>query len=83
MALELRVYRNRAHRYHQKVWYGAMRIRFSALQERSPAEGQTFRINLFRSQGPNHVRVTWRPTMHDTFHAPESFGLLRLTKTGE
>jgi hypothetical protein len=65
-----------------KIWYGAMSIPFSALQVRSPSEDQTFRINLFRSQGPgpNRVQVMWRPTLHDTFHAPESFGLLRLTK---
>lgn len=64
-----------------KIWYGAMRIPFSALQGHPPADGQTFRINLYRSQGadPRRVQVMWRPTMQKTFHAPESFGLLRLT----
>jgi hypothetical protein len=68
-----------------KIWYGAMRIPFAPLQDRPPAIGQTLRINLFRSQGPgpNRVQVTWQPTLQKTFHVPESFGLLRLTKPGE
>jgi len=63
-----------------KIWYGAMRIPFSALQSRPPALGEKFRINLFRSQGPppNRTAVVWQPTMSDTFHVPEKFGLLRL-----
>lgn len=63
-----------------KIWYGAMRIPFSALQSRAPSVGDTFRINLFRSQGPppNRIEVVWQPTMSRTFHTPERFGLLRL-----
>lgn len=63
-----------------RVWYGAMRIPFSALGVQSPKNGDEFRINLFRSQGPpsQRVQITWRPTMRDTFHVPERFGVLRL-----
>src|SRR5579863_10454073 len=63
-----------------RVWYGAMRIPFSALQTQAPAIGDKFRINLFRSQGPapNRIEVVWQPTMSHTFHTPEKFGLLRL-----
>jgi len=63
-----------------KIWYGAMRIPFSALQSRPPGVDQKFRINLFRSQGPppNRTAVVWQPTMSHTFHVPEKFGLLRL-----
>jgi len=66
-----------------KIWYGAMRIPFSALESRSPEVGQRFRINLFRSQGPppNRVAVAWQPTMSKTFHVPERFGLLQLIDT--
>jgi len=66
-----------------KIWYGAMRIPFSALESRSPGVGQRFRINLFRSQGPppNRIAVVWQPTMSQTFHVPEKFGLLRLIDT--
>lgn len=63
-----------------KIWYGAMRIPISALQSHAPSVGDTFRVNLFRSQGPgpNRIEVVWQPTMSHTFHAPEKFGLLRL-----
>lgn len=64
-----------------KIWYGAMRIPFSALQSQHPASGQEFRINLYRTQGaePGRVQIMWQPTMHGSFHVPESFGRLRLT----
>jgi len=67
-----------------KIWYGAMRIPFSALQSHTPSVGDKFRINLFRSQGPlpNRIEVVWQPTMSHTFHVPEKFGLLRLIAEG-
>ena len=66
-----------------KVWYGAMRIPFSSLQNHPPASADTFRINLFQSQGsgPNHTQQVWQPTMSNTFHVPEKFGLLRLIES--
>ena len=68
----------------RKIWYGAMRIPFSALQGDAAAVGDRFRINLFRSQGPapNRIEVVWQPTMSPTFHTPERFGLLRLVGEG-
>jgi len=67
-----------------KIWYGAMRIPFSALQSRPPIINESLRINLFRSQGPasNRVQITWQPTMSSTFHVPEKFGLLSLQDPG-
>ena len=66
-----------------KIWYGAMRIPFSALQSHPPTSADTFRINLFHSQGaaPNHTQQAWQPTMSNTFHVPEKFGLLRLIES--
>jgi hypothetical protein len=63
-----------------KIWYGAMRIPFTALDTRPPVAGRTFRANLFRSQGPpgRHKSVTWKAPMSETFHTPEKFGLLEL-----
>ncbi len=61
------------------IWYAAMRIPFSALDKRAPADGITFRVNLFRSQGPDHKLIVWQPTMSDTFHVPERFGTLKLS----
>jgi len=65
------------------VWYGAMRIPFSAIDARPAASRRTLRINLFRSQGPpsNRHEVTWQPPMSNTFHIPERFGLLKLVRS--
>lgn len=64
----------------RKIWYGAMKIPWTALDETPPSPGKTLRINFFRSQGPlsNRKEIAWQPTMSETFHAPERFGLLRL-----
>ena len=64
------------------VWYGAMRIPYSAIDTRRPAAGNVLRINLFRSQGPvsSRYEIAWRAPMSDTFHVPERFGLLELIK---
>ena len=66
-----------------KIWYGAMRIPFASLMTQAPTEGTVFRANLFRSQGPpGHTRqIAWRPPLSSTFHTPERFGQLELTKT--
>ncbi len=63
-----------------KVWYAAMRIPWSAIDSHAVKVGETFRMNLYRSQGPpgHHVAITWQPTMKETFHVPERFGLLKL-----
>jgi hypothetical protein len=65
-----------------KIWYGAMRIPFAPIDPRPPVVGRTFRANLFRSQGPPDHRksIAWKAPMSETFHAPERFGRLVLTK---
>jgi hypothetical protein len=64
----------------EHVWYGAMKIPFSAIDSRSPAPGNTLRLNLFRSQGrpPHPHEITWQAPMSESFHVPERFGLLKL-----
>jgi hypothetical protein len=64
-----------------KTWYGFMGIPYSAVDGRPAAAGNLLRINFFRSQGarPNRKALAWRPPRQNTFHAPEAFGLLRLT----
>jgi hypothetical protein len=66
-----------------KIWYGAMRIPFAALDQREPAAGNMFRANLFRTQGPpdRQKSVAWKAPMSDTFHTPERFGKLELVKS--
>ena len=63
-----------------KTWYGAMKIPWTALDNTPPTAGKTLRVNFFRSQGPlsNQKQIAWQPTMTETFHVPERFGLLRL-----
>lgn len=64
------------------VWYGAMRIPYSAIDVRPAKAGNTLRINLFRCQGKDPTRhyIAWRATMSDNFHVPESFGIIKLAK---
>lgn len=62
------------------TWYGAMKIPYAAIDTRPAVAGNVLRINLFRSQGPasNRHAIAWQPTMANTFHVPERFGLLKL-----
>jgi len=64
------------------VWYGAMRIPYSAIDTRPAEAGNTLRINLFRCQGPmaSRMYLAWQPPMRDSFHTPEVFGTLKLVK---
>jgi hypothetical protein len=64
------------------VWYGAMQIPYSAIDTRAASAGNKLRINLFRSQGPGPDRheITWQAPMADTFHVPERFGVLELSR---
>lgn len=65
-----------------RVWYGAMKIPYSAIDTRRAAAGNVLRINLFRSQGPpsNRHQIAWQAPMSDSFHVPERFGTLTLVK---
>ena len=64
------------------VWYGAMRIPYSAIDSRPATAGNTLRINLFRCQGLTATRkyLAWQPPLRDSFHTPEVFGTLKLVK---
>jgi hypothetical protein len=64
------------------VWYGAMKIPYSAIDTRPAVAGNILRANLFRSQGPssNKHELAWQAPMADSFHVPERFGRLELAK---
>jgi hypothetical protein len=71
-----------------KIWYAALRIPFAALDQARlhldrPLPGAAFRLNFFRIEGPPPQRkhIVWRPTMRETFHVPERFGLLKLVSS--
>ncbi|CAN5592198.1 hypothetical protein BH23ACI1_BH23ACI1_21230 [soil metagenome] len=62
-----------------KIWYGEMRIPFSAIDARPPEAGRELRLGLYRIAGVNpRIYYAWRPTGQTTFHVPEAFGTLRL-----
>jgi hypothetical protein len=62
------------------VWVAALRIPFAALDKSRPKAGKTFRSNFYRTEGStDHPKeILWQPTMKETFHVPERFGLLKL-----
>ena len=66
----------------KKVWYGEMKIPFTAIDSRKPASGNKLRIGLFRMEGvqPNRILMSWQTTDGKTFHMPEKFGTLELVK---
>lgn len=64
----------------KKIWYGAMRIPFAAIDSKPPHAGSRLRINFFRSQGASHQLLAWQAPMGESFHAPEHFGILELTR---
>jgi Carbohydrate family 9 binding domain-like len=64
----------------RKIWYGAMRIPFAAIDSRPPRIGSVFRVNFFRAQGspPERHLLAWQAPMGESFHVPERFGRLEL-----
>jgi len=64
------------------VWYAEWRIPFKALDTRTVKAGNTFRVNFYRTEaGPHDPKeIMWQPVMSDSFHVPERFGLLRLSR---
>ena len=67
----------------QCVWYGAMRIPYSAIDSQAAAAGRVLRVNFCRSQGPPERRqlIAWRAPMKETFHVSEKFGHLELVNS--
>lgn len=66
----------------RRVWYGEMRIPFTALDVAAPRVGVEARLNLFRWQGPpqRHRDINWQVVHNENFHTPEAFGRLRLDR---
>jgi hypothetical protein len=64
----------------KKIWYGAMRIPFTAIDPQAPHPGSKLRVNFFRSQGASRQLLAWQNPMGESFHVPERFGILELVK---
>jgi predicted TIM-barrel fold metal-dependent hydrolase len=59
-----------------KVWTCELRIPLKALSETKPAAGARWRLNLYRCDRAAHAFLAWSPTLTQTFHTPENFGIL-------
>ena len=66
----------------RKTWYGEMQIPFESISSAPPQPGQKFRVNFYRIEGPppDRLELSWQPTHSRSFHVPESFGTLELTR---
>ena len=62
------------------VWTATMKIPLRSLADAAPRVGQRWRINLFRCDYANDAFLAWRPTLGNTFHVPERFGILDFTE---
>ena len=63
-----------------KIWRAEFRIPFEALCREKPKAGTQWRINLFRNDRATKVFLAWSPTLTDTTHTPERFGILEFTQ---
>jgi len=63
-----------------KVWVCELRIPITALGGARPEDGTRWRLNLFRCDRANKAALAWRPTLQDTFHAPDRFGVLEFVE---
>lgn len=66
----------------KKVWIGAMKIPIASITSKPVDAGFEFRANYYRLQGPPPKRtgVAWLPTMNNSHHTPEAFGIVKLVK---
>lgn len=64
----------------RKVWTTEMRIPLLSIAQTWPAAGTRWRINFFRCDRANNAFLAWSPTLRDTFHAPETFGVLEFVE---
>jgi len=63
-----------------KIWYGGMKIPWTAIDTREPKAGNELRVNFYRIEGPPPSRkfLAWQPTNSASYHVPEKFGKLVL-----
>jgi hypothetical protein len=61
----------------KKVWICEMRIPLNALSKVGPDFGAKWRINFYRKDQANQAFLAWRPTLTNTTHTPDRFGLVQ------
>jgi len=62
------------------IWMCEMRIPLETLAAVQPAAGTRWRINLYRCDRANSASMAFRPTLTDTFHTPDRFGVLEFVE---
>ncbi len=60
----------------RKVFTVEWRMPLELLGEIKPAPGTRWRLNLYRCDKANNASLAWSPTLQNSFHAPERFGVL-------
>ncbi len=63
-----------------KVWRVEVRIPMKSLTSTPPRAGTKWRINLFRHDKEHGAGLAWSPALTGTFHTPERFGWIELTR---
>jgi predicted TIM-barrel fold metal-dependent hydrolase len=63
-----------------KVWTCEMRVPLPALSKIQPKCGVKWPINLYRCDRANHASLALSPTLTDSFHTPERFGVLEFVE---
>jgi hypothetical protein len=64
----------------QKVWTCEMRVPIENLSKAQPLPGTRWRINLYRCDRANQAFLAFCPTLTETFHTPERFGVLEFVE---
>jgi predicted TIM-barrel fold metal-dependent hydrolase len=60
----------------RRVWTCELRIPLESLSPAQPSVGKKWRLNLYRCDRANKASLAFRPTLTETFHTPERFGVL-------
>jgi predicted TIM-barrel fold metal-dependent hydrolase len=63
-----------------RVWTCEMRVPLEGLSPAQPSLGTYWRLNLFRCDRDNRAFLAFRPTLKETFHVPERFGVLEFVE---
>jgi hypothetical protein len=59
-----------------KTWTAEWRIPLASLSDSRPKPGTRWRLNLYRLDRAGKGFLSWNPTLTDTAHTPERFGVL-------
>ncbi len=63
-----------------KLWICEMRVPLVSLGAAPPEDGTRWHLNLYRSDASHKAGLAWRPTLQDTFHVPDRFGILEFSE---